>query len=228
LRWIGNEAGQAGDPNWSTVVPSVVPVPGTSGRAATQMMQHGDPAGAVWRPGETDVSIRPGWFHHPEENARVRSEDNLVNLYFTSVGRNSKLLLNVPPTRDGLLDEVDTARLTGMHDRLTTMFADDLAKGRKANWRSTGDRTATVEVDLGRTVSSGLADLGEDIAHGQLVARYTIEGSDGGDWRPLSKGTTIGYRKLDRFPAVSVRRVRLTIEDAVAAPRPVRLGIFAS
>jgi alpha-L-fucosidase len=227
VRWIGNEAGQAGDPNWSTVVPGVVPVPGTSGRAATQMMQHGDPAGTAWRPGETDVSIRPGWFHHPEENGRVRSVDNLVNLYFTSVGRNSKLLLNVPPARSGLLDEVDTARLSGMHDRLTAMFADDLAKGRKAAWRSTSDRTATAEIDLGRTVSVGLADLGEDIARGQLVARYTIEGSDGGDWRPLSKGTTIGYRKLDRFQPVAVRRVRLTIDDAVAAPRPVRMAVFA-
>jgi alpha-L-fucosidase len=227
VRWIGNEAGQAGDPNWSTVVPGVVPVPGTSGRAATQMMQHGDPAGTAWRPGETDVSIRPGWFHHPEENGRVRSVDNLVNLYFTSVGRNSKLLLNVPPARSGLLDEVDTARLSGMHDRLTAMFADDLAKGRKAAWRSTSDRTATAEIDLGRTVSVGLADLGEDIARGQLVARYTIEGSDGGDWRPLSKGTTIGYRKLDRFQPVAVRRVRLTIDEAVAAPRPVRMAVFA-
>src|SRR6201999_3441442 len=90
-RWSGSENGIAGDPNWSTVDPAVVPVPGTTGRAATAMLQHGDPHGTVWRPGETDVSIRPGWFHHDAETAQVRSADNLVDLFFTSVGRNSKL-----------------------------------------------------------------------------------------------------------------------------------------
>src|SRR5690606_17872581 len=97
-----------------------------------------DPNGTVWRPGETDVSIRPGWFWHPAEDARVRSVDNLVELYFTSVGRNSKLLLNVPPTRDGLLHEVDVERLRGMHERLTSLFATDLIAGARSDWRETG------------------------------------------------------------------------------------------
>ena len=102
VRWCGNEHGSAGDPNWSMVDPSAVPYPGISGRRVIASLQHGDPAGTVWRPAEADTSIRPGWFYHPAEDARVLSVDALVDLYYRSVGRNAKLLLNVPPTRDGL------------------------------------------------------------------------------------------------------------------------------
>ena len=75
IRWIGNERGVAGDTNWSTRDPSVVTVPGMSGDAVMRMLQDGDPNGTVWRPGETDVSIRPGWFYHPAEDTRVKSVD---------------------------------------------------------------------------------------------------------------------------------------------------------
>lgn len=225
VRWIGNENGSAGETDWSTVDPAVVPYPGASGDVVTRMLQHGDPSGTVWRPGETDVSIRPGWFYHPAEDASVKSVDRLVALYFSSVGRNSKLLLNVPPTRDGLLHATDVARLAGMRQRLDTLFAHDLAAGRRLRWRAQG-RVAVGTVDLGRTAAIGVVDLAEDIAHGQVVARYLIEGSDGGPWRTLSRGTTIGYRKLDRFPPTAVRHVRLTIEDAVDTPRSVRVRLY--
>jgi alpha-L-fucosidase len=227
IRWIGNERGVAGDPNWSTVDPAVVPYPGASSDAVTQMLQHGDPQGSAWRPGETDVSIRPGWFHHAAEDSRVKSPAELVELYFTSVGRNSKLLLNVPPTRAGLLDDGDVANLSEMHRRLQTLFATDLAARGMVAWRATGTRTAMLDVDLGRTRRVSVADLREDITHGQAVARYTLTGEDDGVWRLLTRGTTIGCRKLDRFGPASVRRVRLTIDDAVAAPRPVRLALFS-
>jgi alpha-L-fucosidase len=227
IRWIGNERGVAGDPNWSMVDPATVPFPGMSGEAIMRQLQHGDRDGTVWRPGETDVSIRPGWFHHPAEDDRVRSVDNLVDLYFTSVGRNSKLLLNVPPTRTGLLHETDMARLSGMRSRLDTLFADDLVRGQRLEWRVTGAASAVGELDLGRTVPAGIADLREDIARGQRVARYVLEVSDGGGWMAVGRGETIGYRKLDRFEPVAVRRVRLTIEDAAAQPEPVQLRLYS-
>jgi alpha-L-fucosidase len=227
VRWIGNEKGEAGDPNWSTVDPAAVPYPGASGDAVARALQHGDPAGTVWRPGETDTSIRPGWFYHPAEDDRVKTVDQLVQLYFTSVGRNSKLLLNVPPTREGRLHETDVARLAGMRDRLTSLFREDLAAGHKAAWRSTGARTAVAELDLGRPVRVGIAGLGEDIEHGQVIAGYRLEGASGGQWQTLSRGTTIGFRRLDRFRSQPVRRVRLHIEDAVASPRPVRVALYA-
>jgi alpha-L-fucosidase len=241
VRWIGNENGVAGETNWSTVDPAVVPVPGTSGAAATRMMQQGDPDGSVWRPGETDVSIRPGWFYHPAEDARVRSVDNLVNLYFTSVGRNSKLLLNVPPTPDGLLHDVDVERLTGMRTTLDAMFRDDLAKGRKLTWTRTGNRTATAEIDLGRTETIGIVDLGEQIARGQTIARHRVEAADdagaagasttstASKFSTIATGTTIGYRKLTRLASpVAARRLRVVIEDAAARPEPIAIRLFAT
>jgi alpha-L-fucosidase len=227
VRWIGNERGVAGDTNWSTMDPAAVPYPGIPGDHIIRALQQGDPNGSVWRPGETDVSIRPGWFYHPAEDARVKTVDQLVEIYFTSVGRNSKLLLNVPPTREGLLHEIDVARLRELGVRRDIIFRNDLAEGRRRSWRVSGPRSAVGEVDLGRIVSAGIADLGEDITRGQLVARYRVEGDSGdGTWRELSRGTTIGYRKLDRFEPAAVRRVRVAVEDALERPRPVRLGLF--
>src|SRR5262245_48068043 len=123
VRWCGNERGTAGDPNWSMVDPSVVTHPGADGPGIIDSLQHGDPNGTVWRPAEVDVSIRPGWFYHPAEDGRVRTVENILNLYLTSVGRNGKLLLNVPPTRDGLLHSTDVARLTEFRERVNAMFA---------------------------------------------------------------------------------------------------------
>jgi alpha-L-fucosidase len=228
VRWCGNEDGEAGDPNWSTVDAAAVPFPGASGDGVTAMLQHGDPAGTVWRPAEADVSIRPGWFYHPAEDARVRTVDDLVALYFSSVGRNSKLLLNVPPTRAGRLHDTDVARLRGMRGRIETLFDEDLAAAPRASWRRASTTGAEAEMDLGRTVRVGLARLEEDISRGQAVARYTLYGSDGGAWQPLSSGTTIGYARLDRFPPTPIRRIRLVVDQTVAAPEPIRIGLYAA
>jgi alpha-L-fucosidase len=124
-----------------------------------------------------------------------------------------------------LLHPTDVAHLAGMRKSLDSLFAHDFAVGHQLRWHAR-PRSAVGELDLGHAASIGVVDLAEDIAHGQAVARYRVEGSDGGPWRTLSSGTTIGYRKLDRFPPVPVRRLRLTIEDAVVAPRPVRIRLF--
>ena len=227
LRWCGNEAGSAGDPNWSTIDPAAVPYPGAPGDAVIAALQHGDPHGSVWRPAEVDVSIRPGWFHHAAEDERVKSVDQLTDIWFTSVGRNSKLLLNVPPTRDGLLHATDVARLAGLRARLTTLFTEDFALGRRALWRDTGPQTGVAEIDLGRTVRAGIVRLEEDIVQGQRVARYAVHGTMDGAWRELCRGTTVGHRKLDRFDVVPVRRVRVTVEGAVAPlPSRLRIGVY--
>jgi len=177
VRWCGNESGTAGDPNWSSVNPSVVTFPGADGPGVADSLQHGDPAGTVWRPAEVDVSIRPGWFYHPAEDARVRTVDNLVSLYFSSVGRNGKLLLNVPPTRDGLLMATDVARLSSFRERLTSLFEHDVAVGARRTWLRTSPRSADLHLDLGHTVTIGVARLEEDIARGQSVARYMLSGA---------------------------------------------------
>ena len=210
LRWIGNERGTAGDPNWSTVKPELVPYPGVSGPGVIEALQHGNPDGTVWRPGETDVSIRPGWFYHPAEDDKVRSVENLAELYFTSVGRNSKLLLNVPPTRDGLLHDTDVARLRGMREHLDGLFAVDLSRNE----------------DLGRRLPISVISLREDISRGQSVARYEVMGSNGGQWISLSKGTTIGYRKLDRIAPMVVQGLKVLFHEALRPGQVVRIEAY--
>jgi alpha-L-fucosidase len=222
VRWIGNERGVAGDTNWSTVDPSVVPVPGMSGDAVMKMLQDGDPNGSVWRPGETDVSIRPGWFYHPAEDARVKTVEQLVELYFTSVGRNSKLLLNVPPTPDGLLHDVDVDRLKGMRRSLDALFATNQTAGLDVTEETRG-RTRVYDFRLKSSLPVSILDVREDIRRGQVVARHVIEGANGSNWTTLARGTTIGYKRLHRIPTVTVERLRLTIEEVVGEPERVEL-----
>ncbi len=134
----------------------------------------------------------------------------------------------MPPTRDGRLHATDVARLAGFHERLTALFAEDLGAGRQVGWRVTSERTAVAAVDLADTVRVGLARLEEDITQGQAVARDTLLGADEGNWRVLARGTTIGYARLDRFPPTRVRRVRVVVEDAVSAPAPLRITVYAN
>jgi alpha-L-fucosidase len=224
VRWCGNENGSAGDPNWSTVDPGAVPYPGASGSGVAAALQHGDPNGAVWRPAECDVSIRKGWFYHPADDERVKSIDDLTDLYFTSVGRNAKLLLNVPPTRTGLLHDVDVGRLAGFRDRLASLFEVDHAAGARIAWRSLGAGRAEARLDLAEPASVAIVRMGEPIENGQTVSGYALYGSPNSagdsrdaDWRLLTRGSTIGNAKLDRFSATTTRSVRLSI---VAAPDP--------
>ena len=226
VRWCGNERGVAGDPNWSAVDPQVVSFPGQSGNGIEAALQHGHENGTVWRPAEVDVSIRPGWFYHPAQDDKVRTIDNLVGLYFTSVGRNAKLLLNVPPTRDGLIHTVDADRLSGFKAARDQLFSAPI-RMRRVAFRSSGQGGAVVEWELSRASRPTIARLAEDITRGQRVASYRLEGSQGDEWRELAAGTTIGHAKLDRLPeGAPVRRVRLAITKWFDQPEPVTLQLF--
>ena len=227
VRWIGNERGAAGETNWSTVKPEIVTVPGMSGDDVMRSLQHGDRDGTVWRPGETDVSIRPGWFHHPAEDAKVRTPADLVSLFESSVGRNSKLLLNVPPTRDGRLHSTDIASLMGMRSALDAQFAHDLAQGAERRFNVTNPKHAELALALQHEATVGLIDLREDVGHGQRVAGYAIESHAGTAWQELARGTTIGCRRLIRVSPTRCRRLRLVINDAVAAPVSVSMKCYA-
>ena len=157
----------------------------------------------------------------------MREVDDLVDLYFTSVGRNSKLLLNVPPTPEGVLHETDATRLRGMNEALTALFEDDLATGGRRTRTVTGPRAAVQEIDLGQSLEVGVADLREDVRAGQSVAGYRLEGLVDGSWRTLSLGLTIGYQKLDRWEPVPLLRLRLHVEDGWGTPPEVSVALFA-
>lgn len=224
VRWIGNESGVAGETNWSTVDPSIVPVPGMSGDEVMRSLTQGDRDGSVWRPGETDTSIRPGWFWHAAQDDKVRSVENLERLYFTSVGRNSKLLLNVPPTRDGVIHPTDSARLLAMRQRLDERFAAPV-RG-TADWQQLSATSAVASLRLGDAREIGIIDLRESIAQGQRVAAHVVEALMGGNWREVARGTTIGYRRLHEITPIVAMQLRVRITDAVEAPVPLQVTAF--
>ena len=222
LRWAGNEQGVAGDPNWCTVDPATVPVPGLSGDEVIASLQHGDPDGSVWRPAECDVSIRPGWFWHPAEDGAVRTVDNLLDLYLASVGRNGGLLLNVPPTTAGLLHATDVERLAGFGARRRAIFEHDLARQARATWsRGRDSAAAALELDLPRPVTFDLISLQEAIAQGQSISSFAVDAWSG-RWNRIAKGTTIGHRRIVRVEPVTTDRLRISLTSRRGPPRLLR------
>lgn len=235
VRWIGNEKGVAGETCWSTIDPASVPYAGYDAPNVGELLQHGDRDGSVWRPGETDVSIRPGWFYHPSEDGKVRSASNLMELYFSSVGRNSKLLLNVPPTRDGVLHESDVRNLLDFGTQRRELLAHDLARNAKvlesgrgaraivdgnpdSYWSAaTGAMHATVELQLRAPAECNVVRLQEGVAFGQTIEEWTVSAEDGGGWRDVAHGTTIGCTRLARFDTVRARHWRLAISSSIGA-----------
>jgi alpha-L-fucosidase len=229
VRWIGNEVGSAGDPNWSTVDPAIVRAPGVDGPEIIRSLQHGDRDGSVWRPGETDVSIRPGWFYHAAEDARVKSVDALMQIWFSSVGRNSKLLLNVPPNRDGVIADADAQRLREFRAARDVLFSRECTPPRW-RWRSLPGPGLEGGAALPAPAALAVVRLAEPIEYGQRIARYRVEGDRGdGTWIPLAAGQTIGHCKLDRVDATAtVTRVRVIVDEAVATPLPIAVRLFAA
>jgi alpha-L-fucosidase len=221
IRWIGNERGVAGETNWSTVDPEIVPVPGMTGDEVMRSLSEGDRNGSVWRPGETDTSIRPGWFYHATQDKQVRTVEDLVELYFTSVGRNSKLLLNVPPDGRGLVHEADVARLAGMHEAITQLFSVTRRLSGNQSWQATGSESGMVQLTLDTPRNVGIVDLREEITVGQRVARHSVEGLIGNRWEQLASGTTIGYRRLYRLSGPRVSAIRVHLDETIDQPLPV-------
>ena len=153
----------------------------------------------------------------------MKTAEQLANLYLQTVGRNSKLLLNVPPTPEGLLHDTDVQRLTGMREQLHPWFETDLVR------RDSVSLDGRVrEVILTRPSPVAFVRLNEGIARGQHVARYRVEGFDGTRWVGLSEVTTVGYAKIDRVvETATVTRVRLTIDDVAGPAAPsVRINVY--
>jgi alpha-L-fucosidase len=216
IRWVGNEDGVARETEWSI-------------QDANPTFHPAMIGGKVWWPAECDTSIRPGWFWHRAEDDKVKSLDHLLDIHFKSVGRNSVLLLNVPPDDRGLIADPDIRRLREFRATLDRAFADDLTRGKRVTKGETpsGATNGLVqEVDLGRPTTFNIAQTQEGIREGQHVSRYQIEARTDAGWTTVCQGTTIGHKKLDRFPAVTADRVRLTILEADEPPHLRPLALF--
>ena len=246
-RWVGNERGEAGRTNWSTL--EVEGFEPGAGSPPVEVLNGGTPGASHWAAAETDVSIRPGWFWRASETAQVKSVQELLRIYYESVGRNSLLLLNVPPDTCGRIDAVDSLRLMEFRAALDAVFAVDQAAGATVSgpsrgrgfapanvlsgdydryWALPDDRTAaslTLEFPEPRTFNRLL--LQEYIPLGQRIAAFHAEIlTPEGAWQEIARETTLGYKRIVLTPTVTTTALRLVIDDALATPTLTKLSLF--
>ena len=221
LRWVGTEAGNVGETNWSMM-------PG-KGDTPWHMLHYGVEDGDVWCPGETNTSIRPGWFYHETENEHVKSLSKLMDTYYKSVGRNSTLLLNFPIAPNGRIHPNDSLRGIAFKKMIDEVFKTDLAKNAKVK---TQRNVTLVEFQKPTPFNRFVAE--EDIRQGQRVKKFTLEALVDGKWLPLKDAlvengdglTTIGHRRIVCFPTVNATKLRFTITDSKAEPIIKRTSVY--
>lgn len=235
-RWVGNENGFAGATNWSFLRAGEV-YPGYS---KYRELQYGHADGNQWTAAECDVSIRPGWFYHPEEDDKVKTVDQLTDLYYRSVGHNATLLLNFPVDRNGLIHPVDSANAVNFHQRIQKELSHNLLAGLKPKasdergkdfsaraltdgkydtyWATKDDvTTGTIEFALPRVERVNRMLLQEYIPLGQRVQSFIVEYLDNKQWTPVKlneETTTIGYKRLLRFETIQTKALRVRITAA--------------
>ena len=253
VRWVGNESGYARQSEWSVMKRNDKPFGFISNqqRDLGSIEALGDGENLIWYPAETDVSIRPGWFYHASQDDKVKLLEKLLDIYYSSVGRNSLLLLNLPPDQRGLIHENDVKRLRELRNVLDATFDENLALGAKAMASAVRDNNpkygadkvvdgktktywttddwmtaATLEFDLGKKCTFNVAELAEYIKIGQRVEEFTLEAWDGKSWKEFAGGTTIGYKRLLRFNDVTARKVRLKILKSRVCPTVSNFALY--
>ena len=266
VRWVGTESGYGRETEWS-VLPDIARnldaiADGSQQNQVDGAFVPGDLTGEdlgsrerikhakalLWYPAETDVSIRPGWFYHADQDNRVKTPETLVDIYCSSVGRNSVLLLNIPPDKRGRIHDNDVKSLMGMRKILDQTFGSSKITGGEvtASSECTGHEAAlAVDSDTGTywTTEKGVesatiecmfpvertfdrAMLQECIRVGQRVERFHLDAWNGNAWTEVTQGTTIGYKRLLCFPAVTTSKCRLVIDESRTSPTLSTFGLF--
>jgi alpha-L-fucosidase len=266
VRWVGTESGYGRDTEWSVVpinVSSVEKLENSKAKFPVDQVfipkdMMGKDLGGIdklktasvikWYPSEADVSIRPGWFYHSDQDSKVKTGKELADIYFNSVGKNSELLLNVPPDKEGLINSIDADHLMDMRRILDGTFNTNLAEGAKVYatnekkgfdasfvidnnnndyWTTDkGVDTASITFGLLSTKTFDAAMLEENIRAGQRIAKFELETWDANAWKTFTEGTTIGHKRLLRFPEVSTAKVRLVIEKSRTSPTLLSFGLY--
>lgn len=247
-RWMGNEQGVAGKTNWSTL--NIKGYEPGHGAPSVDILNTGVQGGEAWVPAETDVSIRPGWFYSPSTDDKVKSVDKLMDIYYTSVGRNSNLLLNVPPDRTGRINANDSIRLMEFRKAREESFSKDLIEGAEIKASNVRDNSAqysvanmlddnyntywatddselnpSIEIDLKQAKTFNRLALQEYIPLGQRVASFSVKYWDNGVWKDLTDATTIGYKRILRFPAISTQKLKISF-TALACPLISKVSLY--
>jgi alpha-L-fucosidase len=248
VRWVGNERGLAGETNWNVITPDTL----YAGKAGIEkLLNTGSENGTAWIPAEVDVSIRPGWFYHQKEDSLVKTPEKLFEIYLTSVGRGSTLLLNVPPDKRGLFHENDIASLKGFRALLDTVFKTDLAlnatisstsyrgdaekfspknlvDGLDTTYFATDDgiNNAAIELQFSKPTTVKYVMLQEYIQLGQRVKAFKIEIEKDGAWKTIADGTTIGYKRIVKLEPVECSKLRISIVDSKSSPVLATVKVF--
>ena len=212
IRWVGNEQGFAPYPAWNAVSKS-------DAETGVATALHGDPGGSVWLPLETDVSIRrPNWFWSTHNQRNLVTLDQLLEIYYRSVGHGAQLLINIPPDRRGLLPDADVARAREVGDEIRRRFGRSVGET-----HGSGD---SLRVDLAAPTRIDHVILQEDCRGGQRVRGYRLEARAEGNWRTLGGGTAIGHKRIQPVTPTVADAVRLTVTQSVGSPAIRRLALF--
>jgi alpha-L-fucosidase len=247
VRWVGNEAGMAGEPCWSTLTAQGAP------GSTTADLNHGDRHGTQWLPPECDVSIRPGWFYHPSQDGQVKTPRQLFEIYLSSVGRGACLNLNVPPDRTGRIHPNDQRSLLEFRKILdqtfkrniaaeARLYASQIRGGQRlfgpenlfdsdiSTYWCTDDNVTSAQIilDFDQPVTFDILEIREYVLLGQRIDAFAADAWIAEDWKTLATGTSIGNRRLLRFAPTTTKRFRLRIISAAACPVVTELGLYAS
>ena len=243
LRWVGTESGFVGETNWSQL--------NAKGEVTWPMLHFGLEGGDSWVPAEVNTSIRPEWFYHPSEDDKVKSVPQLLDTYYNSIGRNGSFLLNFPIMPNGMIHPTDVKRAVEMAKVIKQTFAVNLARNAKVEASNTrgganqfgpqntldenkdtywatddGVNIASLTIDLEKPTLFNRFLAQEYIRLGQRVKGFTVEAYVNGNWKQVAHSTTIGYKRILRFPFVTATKVRFNITDSKAAPVISSIGLY--
>lgn len=240
VRWVGNERGVAGETNWNMITPDTL----YAGKAGIeQLLSTGSEEGTHWIPAEVDVSIRPGWFYHAREDSLVKSPETLFDIYLTSVGRGSTLLLNVPPDQRGKLHAYDVAVLREWRRMLDDAFDVNLAEDAKvvassvrggdaafaagnvlddnpdSYWSTDDDvHRGNLVMEFSSPKEVRYVVVQEYIKLGQRIRRFNVEAWHDDGWKMIADGTTVGYKRILKVAPVTTAKIRINFLDSRACP----------
>jgi alpha-L-fucosidase len=249
IRWVGNESGVAGKTNWNYL--DTAGFTRGSGAPSTDVLNTGNENGNNWIPAECDVSIRPGWFYHPEEDAKVKTPAALFSIYLQSVGRGATMLLNVPADRRGLIHAQDSAAVMGFkklreenfHNNLAAKAKVEILNGKTTrrskkltdNLQTTAEQlrqyqSQIIRIDLPAEEWVNCIVLQEDLTKGQRVKEAEIglfeAPASMATWQPTVKATTIGHKRILTFPAQKAKYIYIRITAAKASPFISEAGVY--
>jgi alpha-L-fucosidase len=248
LRWAGNEEGIGGKTNWNMITPDTL-YAGKHG--IERLLNTGSENGTAWIPAEVNTSIRPGWFFHESENDKVKTPEQLFEIYLSSVGRGSTLLLNIPPDKRGKIHENDIAALQGWRALINSEFKTNLAKNGKCtanthrgrsktfapinmidgnpnSYWATDDNvlSATLEVDLMEQKEVKYILLQEYIKLGQRVKAFNVEAWINDQWQEVATATSIGYKRIIKIDPIVTDKIRINLLDSKACPVISNLELY--